>query len=101
MKNIKELYKLTHVVEYRPDCPSPFLVRLPGITAIIDKKSYRETFDVLGFGQTLAEAARKAIAKKKRLKTSIRKNRPHMCIDRVSLCEPGKHPASHCAGCDI
>lgn len=69
-----ELLSRTFQVEHNPNCPSPWLVRLPGARGYIDKKPYgqvvgfgvvvsnHETQDALGFGKTLAEAARAAIS---------------------------------------
>ncbi|MBO0141454.1 hypothetical protein JZX87_09795 [Agrobacterium sp. Ap1] len=65
----EELLKLTFAIQYNPNCPSPWLVRLPGKSGSIDMKPYRDligivphqTGDVLGFGKTLEEAARAAL----------------------------------------
>lgn len=60
----------TYVIQYNSNCPSPFLVRLPGRSGFIDLKSYsggpagvgdHRTGDVLGFGRTLKEAAASAV----------------------------------------
>jgi hypothetical protein len=64
-----ELLRLTFAVQHNPNCPSPWLVRLPGKSGTIDMKPYRdvigivkhETGDRLGFGKTFAEAARSAL----------------------------------------
>lgn len=58
---LKRLYKHTHAVKYSPNCPGKFLVHLvgPGKGAL-DYKAHNETEDILGYGRTLAEAARKA-----------------------------------------
>lgn len=45
---------LTYVVQHSPNCPSPYLVRLP--RGAIDMKPYHETGDAFGFGATFAEA---------------------------------------------
>lgn len=66
----RELCDLTFAVQHNPRCPSPWLVRLPGKSGTIDMKPYRdpvgivkhETTDRLGFGKTLGEAARAALA---------------------------------------
>ncbi|MDW9478676.1 hypothetical protein GOB57_08155 [Sinorhizobium meliloti] len=68
----RELCDLTFAVQHNPRCPSPWLVRLPGKSGTIDMKPYRdpvgivkhETTDHLGFGKTLREAARAALASK-------------------------------------
>ena len=60
----------TFVVQHNPNCPSPWLVRLPGKSGRIDLKPYGHTFppvkhetdDILGFGKTLDAAARAALA---------------------------------------
>jgi len=68
MDALKELNKFTYVVEHNPNCPLHFLVRLVGKgQAMIDKKPYlpRETKDILGFGRTLKEAARRALVEKR------------------------------------
>jgi len=67
---IAELSKLTFVVQHNPNCPSPWLVRLPG-KGPIDMLPYgdglgivaHQTGDFLGFGKTFEEAARAALAK--------------------------------------
>lgn len=58
------LSKRTFVIEHNPNCPMPFLVRLPGKNkGVIDKLPYGGlgditlTKDILGFGKTLREAA--------------------------------------------
>ncbi len=69
------LLERTHCVEYSPNCPSRWLVRLPGRSAVIDKLPYlgmdraRMTADALGFGSTLEEAATAAIKAKEALGT--------------------------------
>lgn len=65
-----ELCDLTFAIQHNPRCPSPWLVRLVGKSGIIDMKPYggpfafmkHETADRLGFGKTLEEAARNALA---------------------------------------
>ena len=58
----------TFVLEYCPNCPKRYLVRVAGDSAIIDRKPYRGTNkdeltkDCLGFGHTLQEAATIALA---------------------------------------
>ena len=59
----EELLEKTFVIEYNPNCPSPWLVRLNGRSAIIDKKPYHRTNDRLGFGKTVEEAYKDAIAR--------------------------------------
>jgi hypothetical protein len=64
-----ELLHLTFAVQHNPNCPAPWLVRLPGKSGSIDMKPYRdvigivkhETGDRLGFGKTFAEAARRVL----------------------------------------
>lgn len=66
---LRELDKLTYVVEHCPNCPKMFLVRLPGNNqGVIDKKPYSngETKDILGFGRTLRGAAKRALAQRRR-----------------------------------
>lgn len=66
----EDLLNLTFAIQYNPNCPSQWLVRLPGKSGSIDMKPYRDligivphqTGDVLGFGKTLDEAARAALA---------------------------------------
>jgi hypothetical protein len=66
----EELLKWTFAVQHNPNCPSPYLVRLPGKSGIIDMKPYgdgvgfvrHQTGDILGFGKTFAEAARAALS---------------------------------------
>lgn len=58
------LLEETFAVQHNPNCPAAFLVRLCGPQGHLDMKPYSsrtpETGDVLGFGQTLAEAAHRA-----------------------------------------
>lgn len=64
-----ELTKLTFAVQHNPNCPSPWLVRLPG-NGPIDMLPYgdplglvrHQTGDILGFGKTFGEAARAALS---------------------------------------
>lgn len=66
------LGNLTFATQHNPLCPSPYLVRLPGKSGIIDMKPYSDglglrrhaTGDILGFGKTMFEAAAKALAAK-------------------------------------
>ncbi|MHC2353787.1 hypothetical protein ACVMB3_003296 [Sinorhizobium meliloti] len=65
-----ELCDLTFAIQHNPRCPSRWLVRLVGKSGTIDMKPYggpfafmkHETTDRLGFGKTLKEAARAALA---------------------------------------
>lgn len=63
-----EIFSHTFVVQYNPNCPSPWLVRLPGESLFIDLKPYSSltapsdrTGDILGFGITFEKAARTAL----------------------------------------
>lgn len=64
-----EILTHTFAVQHSPNCPSPWLVRLPGESGIIDHLPYlsfcREnaemTGDILGFGKTFDEAAASAL----------------------------------------
>ena len=63
------LLKKTFAIQYNPNCPSPWLVRLVGKGMFIDMKSYsrmtppdERTGDILGFGKTLEEAALRALS---------------------------------------
>jgi hypothetical protein len=64
-----EILTHTFAVQHSPNCPSPWLVRLPGESGIIDNLPYlsfcREsaemTGDILGFGKTFDEAAGSAL----------------------------------------
>ena len=60
----------TFAVQHNPNCPSPWLVRMPGKSLIIDMKP-RGVFggseddltdDILGYGKTFEEAADAALA---------------------------------------
>lgn len=58
----------TFAVQYNPNCPSPWLVRLAGKDRLIDLKPYSiftsqgdMTDDLLGFGTTFEEAADAAL----------------------------------------
>lgn len=63
----RELAGKAFVVQHNPNCPSPFLVRMPGDGGRIDMLPYAtplspcETKDILGFGRTLEEAATVAL----------------------------------------
>ena len=65
-----ELQDLTFAIQHNPRCPSPWLVRLVGKSGTIDMMPYgdpigfvkHQTTDRLGFGKTLEEAARAALA---------------------------------------
>lgn len=69
MPVMKELEKVTYVIEYSPNCPMKYLVRLvaPG-TGCIDKLPPDLTRDALGYGRTLEEAAMEAFRKVEDLK---------------------------------
>jgi hypothetical protein len=68
---LDDLCKLTFAVQHNPNCPAPWLVRLPG-KGPIDMKPYgdplgrvpHQTGDILGFGKTFDEAARAALSVK-------------------------------------
>ena len=65
MNITEELSKQTYVIEHSPNCKSKYLVRLCGAgKGLIDKKPEYETEDILGFGDTLAEAATNTLSKK-------------------------------------
>lgn len=49
----------TYVVQHNPNCPSPYLVRLP--RGVIDMKGYAQTSDAFGHGKTFEEAFAAAI----------------------------------------
>ena len=52
----------TYAVQHNPNYPRPFLVRLVGRSAgFLDFKPQGETNDLLGYGQTLEEAAGEAL----------------------------------------
>lgn len=65
------LHDRTFAIQHNPNCPSPWLVRLPGDNGVIDLKPYgdavgiveHETGDHLGFGKTLIDATHAAITK--------------------------------------
>lgn len=64
-----EILKRTFVVQHNPNCPSPWLVRLPGKGLYIDLKPYSSltmpkdrTGDILGFGQSFEEASNAALS---------------------------------------
>jgi hypothetical protein len=61
---MKELAEHTYAVQYSPNCPSPFLVRLVGkFAGKLDYDLSTETKDILGYGQTFEGAATEALAK--------------------------------------
>lgn len=57
------LLEKTFAVNYNPNCPKPWLIRMPSVMAAgLDNKGYtgnpeERTKDALGFGATCAEAA--------------------------------------------
>ncbi len=66
---LRELDSHMFAVQHNPNCPSPWLVRMPGKSASIDMKPYATfdpdvplTEDILGFGKTFKEAASRALA---------------------------------------
>ena len=67
---LKRLEQRTFAIQHNPNCPAPWLVRLPGKSGRIDMKSHADqlgfvkhvTGDFLGFGKTLDEAADRALA---------------------------------------
>ncbi len=64
---LRELRKRTHAIEYNPNCPMPYLVRLVGESqAMLDHlpPGHIKTKDVIGTGDTLEQAAAVAISKK-------------------------------------
>lgn len=73
MKVMAILKEKTYVVEHNPNCNRPYLVRLPGRSGVIDKKSYHDgaTGDALGFGNTLREAASRALKAKELMKRNV------------------------------
>jgi len=72
MTIMERLNQLTYAVQHNPNCPQPFLVRLPGwgcasldlLQAPFWPRLPGHTSDLLGYGQTLEEAAEKALAAK-------------------------------------
>ena len=63
-----KIWEYTFCLEHNPNCPKPYLVRLPGATGFIDKKpvwsfdpSVELTGDCYAYGHTLEEAADAAI----------------------------------------
>lgn len=68
-----DLLTKTFAVAFNPNCPSPWLVRMPGLRAFIDHKPYNGkveeiTDDALGFGKTLAQAATNAMDRQVKMK---------------------------------
>jgi hypothetical protein len=51
--------EMTYSVHHNPNCPKPYLVRLP--RGNLDLKYYRDTRDALGFGMTFEEAFANAL----------------------------------------
>jgi hypothetical protein len=62
------------MLEHNPNCPSPFLVRLPGWgTGVLDRKvNMAETNDAFGYGKTLELAADVAFKMHERQKAGTR-----------------------------
>lgn len=59
------LLERTHVVEYNPNCPKPFMVRLCGKgRPRIDKLDPKESQDAIGYGRNLMEAVDEAKTKR-------------------------------------
>lgn len=72
MNGDHEILKHTFAVQYNPNCPSPWLVRMAGKWHVIDLKPYsiftatdELTKDILGFGKTFDEAANSALSQLK------------------------------------
>ena len=65
---LEKLKEETFSVHHSPNCASPFQVRLIGKSQgrLDNNPHYSKTKDVLGFGQTLEEAARNAWLRKYR-----------------------------------
>jgi hypothetical protein len=65
MDILSQLNELIYWIQYNPNCPMSFLVRLVGKGQNhIDGKYYDQTKDILGFGRTLDEAAQNALRHK-------------------------------------
>lgn len=59
---IKRLEKMVYVCEHNPNATPPYLIRLIGVRrAMIDKLSPDQTSDILGRGNTLAQAGENAL----------------------------------------
>lgn len=64
-----EITAYTFAVQHNPNCPSPWLVRMPGRSCVIDMKPYHGfgispqdmTGDILSFGKSFEEAANGAL----------------------------------------
>jgi hypothetical protein len=69
------LLNSTFGVQYNPNCPSKWLVRLVGIGGFLDWKHYAgkppETKDAFGFGKTITEAAENARKMQTELRSKI------------------------------
>ena len=70
----------TFAVQHNPNCPSPWLVRMPGKSMVIDMKPYASfgplekdemTGDILGFGKTFGEAAAIALEKASKFRAAL------------------------------
>lgn len=56
------LEAMTYVLEHNPNCPAPYLIRLPGRgMGIIDKQPLGESRDIFIYGENFPEVARKAL----------------------------------------
>lgn len=58
----RALENKTYVLEHNPNCPAPYLIRLPGKrTGIIDKEPLGESQDIFAYGKNFQEAAKRAL----------------------------------------
>ncbi|MGY3581932.1 hypothetical protein ACVIGB_001145 [Bradyrhizobium sp. USDA 4341] len=47
----------TYEIRHNPNCPSPFELRTPGVTGLIDREPARVTLNDVGYGHSVSEAA--------------------------------------------
>ena len=57
----ERISRLTYTLQHNPNCPSPFLVRMPCGLLMLDNRLAGSTEDALGYGKTFEEAAANAL----------------------------------------
>ncbi len=85
LEALEVMSEYCYAVQYNPNCPSPYLVRMGGRGAgYIDcVLPYSASSDVLGFGKTFAEASHMALEQYKNIKGEV-------LIERTKLPKEGK-----------
>ena len=68
------LLEVTHSIHFNPNCPKPFQLHLlaPGFAMLDNITVQARTNDILGYGETIEEAAESALAEQDRLRREYR-----------------------------